>query len=113
MNRTAVRIAQALLLAAAPVFLLNSVTRAADDAAALYKTKCEICHAKDGSGKTDMGKSTKVHDFRSPEVQNMTDEQLIAVTTNGKGNMPAYKGKLTDAQIKALVAYVRGLAKKS
>ena len=29
---------------------------------------------------------------------------MIAVTTNGKGKMPAFKGKLTDAQIKDSVA---------
>ena len=29
---------------------------------------------------------------------------MIADTTNGKGKMPAFKGKLTDAQIKDSVA---------
>ena len=32
--------------------------------------------------------------------------------TTGKGAMPAYKGKLTDDQIKQLVGYIRELAKK-
>jgi mono/diheme cytochrome c family protein len=31
--------------------------------------------------------------------------------TNGKGKMPANQGKLTDAQIKAVVGYVRSLQK--
>ena len=30
---------------------------------------------------------------------------------DGKGKMPAFKGKLTDDQIKQVVAYVRTLAK--
>ena len=34
----------------------------------------------------------------------MSDADLTAAITNGKGKMPAYKGKLTDAQIKDLVA---------
>jgi mono/diheme cytochrome c family protein len=31
--------------------------------------------------------------------------------TNGKGNMPAYGGKLSAAQIKAAVMYIRTLQK--
>jgi cytochrome c6 len=36
---------------------------------------------------------------------------MITDTTNGKGKMPAFKGKLTDAQIKDSVLYFRSLAK--
>jgi mono/diheme cytochrome c family protein len=36
---------------------------------------------------------------------------MIAITTNGEGKMPAFKGKLTDAQIKDSVSYFRSLAK--
>jgi mono/diheme cytochrome c family protein len=36
---------------------------------------------------------------------------MISVTTNGAGKMPAFKGKLTDAEIKASVAYFRAFAK--
>jgi mono/diheme cytochrome c family protein len=46
-------------------------------------------------------------------VQKQTDAQLNASITNGMGTkMPAYKGKVTDAQIKQLVAYIRAMAKK-
>jgi len=40
-----------------------------------------------------------------------TSVELIEATTNGKGKMPAYKGKLTDAQIKDVVTYIRTLQK--
>lgn len=114
MNRTASRIAQSVLFAIVFALMFGSIARAADDAAAVYKAKCETCHAKDGSGKTDMGKMTKAKDLRSPEIQKMTDDQLNDAITKGMGDtMPAYKGKLPDAQIKALVAYTRGLTKKS
>ena len=84
----------------------------ADDAAALYKSKCAACHAPDGGGDTPAGKAMNVVDLRSPEIQKMTDAQLIDATTNGKDKMPAYKGKITDDQIKQLVAYIRQFAKK-
>jgi cytochrome c6 len=114
MIRATVRIAQTAILAVVFAFMFGSVARAADDTAAVFKAKCETCHGKDGSGNTDMGKMTKAKDLRSPEVKKMTDAQLEETITKGKGDtMPAYKGKLTDAQIKALVTYVRGFAKKS
>ncbi len=111
MNRSLVR----GVLAVAVVFALFSLVlpvAQADDAAALYQSKCKMCHGDDGSGNTPTGKAMKVADLRSDEVQKKTDAQLIETTTNGKNKMPAYKGKLTDEQIKGLVKYVRDLAKK-
>jgi mono/diheme cytochrome c family protein len=80
---------------------------AAADAAADFKAKCAMCHGADGAGKASMG--TK--DMGSADVQKMSDADLTAEITNGKGKMPAYKGKLTDAQISDLVKYVRTLKK--
>lgn len=80
---------------------------AAADAAADYKAKCAMCHGADGSGKAAMG--TK--DLGSADIQKMSDADLTGAITNGKGKMPAYKGKLTDAQIKDLVSYIRTLKK--
>jgi mono/diheme cytochrome c family protein len=84
----------------------------ADDAAAVYKAKCAMCHGPDGKGETATGKAMKVPNLLSDEVQKKTDAQLTEATSNGKGKMPAFKGKLTDEQIKDLVKYIRGLAKK-
>jgi mono/diheme cytochrome c family protein len=52
-----------------------------------------------------------LRDLGSNEVQAQTDAQLIAITSDGKNKMPAYKGKLTDQQIKELVGYIRTLKK--
>jgi cytochrome c6 len=76
-----------------------------------YETKCAICHGADGSGNTPAGKSMKAIPFKSPEIVSASDDDLIADTKNGKGKMPAYSGKLTDAQIKDVVAYIRTLQK--
>jgi mono/diheme cytochrome c family protein len=103
---------RASLLAAALMFLCNSSTRA-DDAASVYKAKCAICHAPDGSGDCVMGKKLGAKDLRSDEIQKKSDAELTDLITNGVGKtMPAYKGKLTDDQIKGLVAYIRSIAKK-
>lgn len=94
------------------LLFLAASARAQEDAAGLYKSKCAACHAADGSGNTAVGKSMKIRDFRSPDVQKQTDAQLTEMITAGKGAMPSYKGKLTDDQMKQLVSYIRELGKK-
>ncbi len=79
--------------------------------AQLYKTKCAACHGPDGSGSA-VGKKLGAHDFASSEVQNLSDQELIEITTKGKDKMPGYAKSLNDAQIKDLVAYIRELGKK-
>jgi cytochrome c6 len=112
MNHQIVRTGSAVLLFAALVFLVTAPMQA-QDAGALFKSKCAVCHAPDGSGSGAMGKQLGVTDLRADEVQKQTDAQLNDSITNGKGTkMPAYKGKITDDQIKGLVGYIRSLAKK-
>jgi mono/diheme cytochrome c family protein len=77
----------------------------------VYKAKCASCHGADGKGETTMGKTLKVKDLASPEIQNQHDSELKTLLENGKGKMPAYKSKLTDEQIESLVQYIRVLKK--
>jgi cytochrome c6 len=112
MNHPLYRIGSAGLLVVAVLFLTTTSARAQNDAASLFKAKCAACHGADGSGSTPAGKSMKIRDFHSADVQKQTDVQLTDVITAGKGTMPTYKGKLTDDQIKQLVGYIRELAKK-
>lgn len=77
----------------------------------LYKAKCATCHAADGSGKTVMGKKLNVKDFRSPEVQKMSDADLYKVIAKGKNKMPAYEATLGADSCKQLVTYTRELGK--
>ena len=112
MNRRMIRTGSAVLILAALVLVVNMPAQA-QDGAALYKAKCSVCHADDGSGSGATGKQLGVKDLRSDDVQKQTDAQLTDAITNGMGKkMPAYKGKITDDQIKGLVAYIRELAKK-
>ena len=85
----------------------------AADAAENYTKYCVTCHAKDGSGSTTMGKKNGAKDYRDPKVQeSFTDEKATAsikdgVTEDGKTKMKSFKDKLTDDEIKDLIAYVR------
>ena len=85
---------------------------AQNSGADIYKSKCQMCHGADGSGNTPAGKSSKARPFDSPEVLKLSDDDLIKVTKSGRGKMPAYAGKLTDDQIKDVIAHIHTLQKK-
>ncbi|MGN6186161.1 MAG: c-type cytochrome [Thermoanaerobaculia bacterium] len=83
----------------------------AEDGAAIFKAKCAMCHGPNGDGQTTMGKNLKLRDLGSADVQKLSDADLIKITTDGKGKMPAYKGKLSDADIAAVVKHLRTFKK--
>ena len=76
----------------------------AQSGADTFKAKCAMCHGADGS-KTTMGSKP----LNGADVQKMSAADIAATITNGKGKMPAYKGKLTDAQINDVAAFVKTL----
>jgi mono/diheme cytochrome c family protein len=77
----------------------------------VYLDKCANCHSKDGSGTTAKGKQLKLKDLRAADVQKATDAKWFELIAKGKGDMDGYQKELGDEQIKALIAYVRSLAK--
>ena len=97
-----------------PGILLSacSMPLLAQDAAAIYKTKCAACHGPDGKGDTAVGKKLGVRDFASPEVQKQSDDELAAVINDGKNKMPGYKKSLKPEEVKALVAFIHACGKK-
>lgn len=95
-----------LTLLACGLIAVGSSSAAAQDAGATYKAKCAMCHGADGKG-GKMG----TRDFASAEVKAESDAQLEDIITKGKGRMPSFDGKLKETDIKALVAYIRSLAK--
>jgi mono/diheme cytochrome c family protein len=84
----------------------------AGDASALWGQHCASCHGKDGSGSTMMGKKLGLKDYRDAAVQgSFSDAEAATAIKDGKGKMKPYGSKLSEADIKALVAYVRSLKK--
>ena len=100
-----------ILIAALLVALLVPISAFATDAPAIYKAKCASCHAADGSGQTNIGRSMKLRDLGSAEVQAQTDKELYDWTAVGKGKMPGYKSKLSEEEINALVKHMRAMKK--
>jgi len=91
------------------IVLASSGAAFGADAAALWSQHCASCHGKDGSGNTTMGKKLGVKDYSKD--QGFSDAEATNVIKNGQGKMKGYKDKLSDANVKALVAYVRSLKK--
>ena len=82
-------------------------------AEALYAKNCAKCHGKDGRAKSLRGKMSGARNFTDPQWQaRVSDDTLAASIADGRGSMPSFKKKLSDEQIKSLVAYVRQFKKQ-
>ncbi|HKX29858.1 MAG TPA: c-type cytochrome [Blastocatellia bacterium] len=85
---------------------------AAADGAAVYSGKCALCHGKDGAG-LPTWRSKGQPDFTKSEWQTShTDLEITEAVRDGKGKfMPAFKKRLSDEEISAVVQRVRALGK--
>lgn len=108
-NKTA---SSMVMISAAALLIVVSAANAQPPGEALYKTKCAACHGQDGKGETAVGKTNKLRDLASAEVQKQSDADLTALISAGKGKMPGYAKSLKPEQIKDLVAHIRSLTKK-
>jgi mono/diheme cytochrome c family protein len=88
-------------------------TQTAINPAVTYAKNCATCHGKDG--RADTFKSRRRHharDLTDARWQSeVSDERILESIKEGRGRMPAFKGKLTAEQITSLLSYVRGLKK--
>jgi mono/diheme cytochrome c family protein len=77
----------------------------------LFMNQCSVCHGADASGKTAMAKSlgATIQDFRSKQVQSLTDQDIRRVITEGKGIMPPL-GDLGTGNFTNLIAYIRSFS---
>jgi mono/diheme cytochrome c family protein len=99
------------------IALLLASPAAFGDAAELYAKNCASCHGKDGTGNTKMGKKSGARDYTDAKVQaSFSDAEGLkaikdGVTKDGKEKMKAYGAKVSDAEAKELLAYIRAFKK--
>ncbi len=73
-------------------------------------TACAACHGMDGKGNQALGAPNLTDDIW---LHGWGEPGIVAMVTQGKSNvMPGQAGKLTEAQIHVLSAYVWGLTNK-
>ena len=105
------------LLLIAALIAIPALALTAADAKATYEKECAKCHGTDGKGETKMGKKVGCKDYTTAKVQaEVTDEKAFKAIKegykdkDGKQQMKPAEG-LSDADIKALVAYMRTFKK--
>lgn len=101
------RIFRSQLVMAAAVALAGSMCFA-QDGAAIYKTKCAMCHGATGSPSAGMAKMMHIKPVTDPSMKALSVAQIETAIKGGKGRMRAIPG-MTDPQIKAVAAYFKTL----
>ena len=84
---------------------------AQDSGADIYKARCAMCHGDDGKATTPAGMAFKAASFNDPAIIKISDADRTDIVKKGKGKMPVFGDKLTDDQIKSVLAYIRTLEK--
>ena len=80
------------------------------EAQKIFSESCVGCHRANGEGgeKDFEGTKIKVPSYKSKGAMAASDDKLYNYIANGEeGEMPAFKDKLSDAQMKDLVKYIR------
>ena len=68
----------------------------------LYISNCSACHGLGGGG----GRGSKLNEGRLEQRLPDPADQ-IDVVANGRNDMPAFSGRLTESEIEAVVRYTR------
>ena len=87
----------------------SEVGGGATDGAQLFQSVCAACHGPGGRPTEAMVTRLGVKDLTAPELRARVTPALVeAQVRNGSKNklMPAFAGAFTDAQIRAVAAYV-------
>lgn len=74
-----------------------------------FQKNCVGCHGEKGEGgrKEVEGKRFKVPSLREGHALEHSDEKFVVQISEGDDEMPAFKDKLTAAQINDLVRFIR------
>lgn len=82
----------------------------------LYVDNCAICHKVSGKGgKIEIeGRSISPDDLTSDKIKKMADDRIYGYVFNGipDEGMPAFKEKLSEAEIREVVRYIRAELQK-
>ena len=88
------------------------VARAADAAGkTLYQKNCQSCHGADGNAPPAMAKSMKIPPVTAAALSQKSDAELLRIIAEGAGKMPGYSNKMSPAEQKQVLEYMKTLGK--
>jgi mono/diheme cytochrome c family protein len=107
-----------LIACASALLITAAATVSAADVKEVWDKNCASCHGKEGKGDTKAGKKADVKDLTDAKYQaSFSDEQMFKQIKegmkdkNGKERMKPFGDKITDEEIRTVIAFVRGLKK--
>jgi mono/diheme cytochrome c family protein len=77
----------------------------------LFVRNCAGCHGAAGGGDGYRLLGPDPANLTAPSTSRKSDAELLKTIHNGKPNMPAWKGNLSESQSRDVLAYVRTLGK--
>lgn len=83
----------------------NTGATPAQRAEGIFNSQCALCHGRRGDQQLSGAKLLN--------VSTLSREEMVAVVSNGRGAMMAYKNMLTPAEIDAVVDHAMGLRKNA
>ena len=116
-HRSSSSLVQSSILALLACAALGTASLAAADVAENWSKHCASCHGKDGKGQTKAGKISGAKDMTDSTYQAaLNDDKMFksikeGMKEKGVDIMKPFAAKLTDDEIKALIAHVRTLKK--
>jgi len=112
------RIKLTLIAAFSGVVLMTSIHFGSNQANAsadpvnprsLFVQNCARCHGSDGRANTPVGRKLEAADLTDPDVRSRSAASISRIIRNGRPGMPAFRKKLSPAQIASIAGYVRSL----
>lgn len=73
------------------------------DGSQIFSVQCAGCHVN-GGNIVRRGKTLKLKALQKNQMD--TIPAIVEIVTNGKGNMSAYRDRLTESEIQTVAAYV-------
>lgn len=64
----------------------------------VFAANCAECHGEQGQG------------ARGPAIKpsKLSEQDLFTVIADGRGEMPAFRGRLAESEVQALISFLRG-----
>lgn len=99
-----IRMLRIIVIALTALFLFATPVWAAEpNSEKLFEVQCAGCHVN-GGNIVRRGKTLKLKALEKNGYS--TTDAIANIITNGKGNMSAYKDRLSESEIQALAQYV-------